>query len=153
MFATTPHSSLLATVRTYEKVSIKIYNVNVTLPHRSPKCLFLAATKFILLHPPFFNGFDHSLNLEKTRPLTPRPDPGDKLFLNQIMSDLHQTYRISSYSSTNLVKDDLILWASGQEPSTSSKPLNLCFISQIMSDRDQTFRTGPIASTNIIFDV
>ena len=53
--------------------------------------------------------------------LTP---PRDKLFLNIIMSDLLQTFRISSISPTNMiyyVKDDPILQVSSQELSKSSK--------------------------------
>ena len=41
------------------------------------------------------------------------------------MTDLHKTFRISSWSSTNIiydVKDDPILQVSVQKPSTSSKP-------------------------------
>ena len=38
----------------------------------------------------------------------------------QIMTDLHQTFRISSLSSTNMIYE-VILQVSSQEPSTSSK--------------------------------
>ena len=54
-----------------------------------------------------------SLNLEKTRTPT-----GDKHFLSYIMSDLHQTFRISSQSSAGIfydVKDDPILQVSSQK--------------------------------------
>ena len=46
-------------------------------------------------------------------------------FLSQIMSDLNQTFRISSQSSINMIhddKDDPILQVSNQEPSMSSNP-------------------------------
>ncbi len=83
------------------------------------------------------NGFNPSLNLQKTPHHLTRPDPdpdptptGDKLFLSQIMSNPHQTCRISSWSSTNMthpIKDAPILQAFSQEPSTSPKPLTHAF--------------------------
>ncbi len=46
-------------------------------------------------------------------------------FLNQIMSDLDQTFRIGPLATTNIIGDvqlDPILQLSSQEPSTSFKP-------------------------------
>ena len=45
-------------------------------------------------------------------------------YLSQMMSDLHETFRISSWGSPKMIqdfKDDLILQVSSQEPSASSK--------------------------------
>ncbi len=53
-----------------------------------------------------------------------RPPSPIICFISQIMSNLHQTSRISAYSSTNMihdVKDDPILHVFSQKPSTSSK--------------------------------
>ena len=76
------------------------------------------------------NGFDHSLNLPKTQPPPPSPNPREKLFLSLFMSDLHQTFRISPISYNNMtydVNDDPILQDFSQEPSTSSKSPNYPF--------------------------
>ena len=42
-------------------------------------------------------------------------------YLSQIMSDLHETFRISSLGSLNMIQHDPILQISSQEPSMSSK--------------------------------
>ena len=71
----------------------------------------------------FFSNFKDRFKLIKK----PNPNPTrpvDKLFLNQIMSYLYQTSRISSWSSINMiygVKNDIILQVSNQEPSISFK--------------------------------
>ena len=58
------------------------------------------------------------------KPTNLDPTPGNNFFLSLIMSGLHQTFRISSISSTNMIyyiKDDPLLQVSSQEPSTSAK--------------------------------
>ncbi len=73
-----------------------------------------------------------------------------------IISDLHQTFRISSQSSINMicdVKDDPILQVSNQEPSMSSKAPNIGFLSQIMLDLHQTFRISSQSSIYMTYDV
>ena len=71
------------------------------------------------------------------------------------MLDLYQTFRISSWSSSDMiyyVEDVPILHVSSQEPSTSSKSQTKS-VSQIMTDLHQTFRISSWSSTNIIYDI
>ena len=76
----------------------------------------------------YYNEQAGLADIDQRKPIlkhTEAPDPTPtrgKLFLSH-MSDLHQTFMISSLSSTNMisnVKDDHILQVSSQEPSTSS---------------------------------
>ena len=55
------------------------------------KLILLIRVILLLVPLNFLISLNLSLNLEKTP-----TRPGDKLFLSQIMSNLHQTFRISS---------------------------------------------------------
>ena len=68
---------------------------------------------------------DPILQVSNQEPSMSSKPPTKAFSASQIMSDLHQTFRISSQSSINMIydiKDDPILHVSNQEPSLSSKP-------------------------------
>ena len=105
----------------------------------------------------FLNGFDHSLNLEKTDP-TPTPTRPDR---GQTFSQPNHVQSSSNFEDIFLIIHQPDLWCQ-RLPHPSKSPVrnlnvlqapNLCILREIMFDLDQTIRLGPIATTNLIYDV
>ncbi len=86
---------------------------------------------------------DPILHVSNQEPSINVPQAPNLGYLSQIMSDLHQTFRISSKSSINMIYDfkcDTIIQVSNQEPSTSSKPST--YASSAKSYRISTKHSG-----------
>ena len=103
----------------------------------------------------FLNGFDHSLNLKKTRPNpTPTQPQPDR---RQTFSQLKHIQSSSNFQ--DIFQHDLQCQRLPHPSSLQSGTFNilqapnLYFLSQIMSDLDETFRICPLATTNLICDV